>query len=518
MKRLWLPVWLVLLATVPAPASAWAQNDAGVVSFANSGAAQAQKAFLHGLAQLHDFEYQAALADFRTAENIDPGFAMAYWGEALTYTHPIWTEQDRVAARAALDRLAPTPEARLAKARTEREKDYLRAVEILYGDGDKKERDLRYAEAMGALAQKYPEDVDAAAFYALALLGTAEGVRDERIYMKAAGILMPLFYKYPHHPGVAHYLIHACDDPVHAPLALPAAEAYAKIAPAAPHAQHMTSHIFLALGMWKDVIQANEAAMKIINLERAAKGRKPEYCGHYNYWLEYGYLETGRSEDAMKILAGCRAEASEADAVARAQNIADPDNAALLSFLEMQARYVVDTAGWKSEAAGWTIEAGDLPMAQYAAVAGHGFSAAGRGDATEARKSLTTLEGLLPNMAVGFDRAGVAADNPMRRVPDIEYKQLAAMILAAEGQGDEAILRAQEAANEEKDLPYAFGPPEPIKPSYELLGELLLKQNRAREALTAFRQSLLRAPNRTQTLRDLELADDQKRTDTPAMR
>src|SRR3954470_19441 len=138
---------LTLIALLFASA-ALAQNDAGDVAFANSGAAEAHKSFLHGLALLHDFEYEDAAASFRTAQKIDPSFAMAYWGEAMTYTHPVWFQQDAAAARAVLQRLGATPEERLAKAKTERERDYLRAVDVLYGSGTKDERDFKYAEAM----------------------------------------------------------------------------------------------------------------------------------------------------------------------------------------------------------------------------------------------------------------------------------------------------------------------------------------------------------------------------------
>src|SRR5687767_7012441 len=155
----------------------------GQVSFKNSGAAAAQQDFLTGLAQLHNFEYGSAAEFFRKAQHADPGFAMAYWGEAMTHNHAVWMEQDAAAARAVLQRLAPTPEARLAKAKTEREKDYLRAVETLYGDGEKKARDFAYAEAMVDVHRKYADDVDAAAFAALALLGTAHDGRDFAIYM-----------------------------------------------------------------------------------------------------------------------------------------------------------------------------------------------------------------------------------------------------------------------------------------------------------------------------------------------
>jgi hypothetical protein len=190
------------LSSIHSGAQAESNKGAGQVSFPNSGAAAAQPAFLYGLALLHDFEYEHAAKEFRRAESIDPNFAMSYWGEAMTYNHPIWMQQDLPAARAVLARLGPTPTARLAKAPTEREKEYLRALDILYGEGAKVERDFRYAEAMDRLHARYLSDVNAAAFYALALLGTAHNGRDERIYVRAAAILIPMFYKYPENPGV----------------------------------------------------------------------------------------------------------------------------------------------------------------------------------------------------------------------------------------------------------------------------------------------------------------------------
>jgi tetratricopeptide (TPR) repeat protein len=496
-------VCLVLAASM-AVCAARAQSGSGMVAFANSGAKEAQSIFLHGLAQLHNFEYEDAAADFRRAESIDPGFAMAYWGEAMTYNHPVWNEWDGKAARQVLERLGPTPEQRLAKAPTPREKDYLRAVEILLGEGQKKNRDQRYAETMERISRRYPDDVDAAAFYALALLGTAEGVRDESVYMQAAGILMPLFYKYPQHPGVAHYLIHACDDPVHAPLALPAARTYSRIAPMVPHAQHMTSHIYLALGMWNEVVIANEAAMAVVRDALAKEGKDDQSgCGHYNYWLEYGYLETGRQAQARKLVQDCHARALRATPDTL-RKIADPDAAALLSFLQMQTRYVVDTGECDGDVATWTVDVGDAALAQFYQAAERAFCAAGHGDVEATTKLVSRMNELMPRLPGIFDDAGLPAEDPMRRQAIIKRMQIESMILAAEGRMDGAIETATKAAAEEKGWPYAFGPPAPEKPSYELLGELLLKQNRTEEAKAAFASALLRAPNRTQTLSDMQ--------------
>ena len=248
----------------------------GRVDFANSGAPSAQADFLDGLALLHDFEYPAAAAAFRRAEALDPGFAMAYWGEAMTFNHPIWMQQDLKAAQAALNKLASTPAGRRAKAKTDREKEYFDAVEILYGEGKKEERDFLYEDAMARLHARYPNDVDATAFYGLSILGTAHAGRDITTYMRAAGVLEEAWINHRDHPGLVHYLIHSYDDPVHAPLGLRAARIYAKIAPDAGHAQHMTSHIFLALGMWQESVQANLAA--VADADRVRRRRRRARC------------------------------------------------------------------------------------------------------------------------------------------------------------------------------------------------------------------------------------------------
>src|ERR1700704_5912252 len=351
--KTWLPTTTALILLF-CSANTLAQQDVGEVAFANSGAPAAQVDFLRGLAQLHNFEYDDAAEHFRKAEQLDPDFAMAFWGEAMTENHPVWHEQDLVTARQIFARLGATSEARLAKAPTHREKLYLHSVEILYGDGTKEERDQKYELAMADLHQRFPNDVDGASFYALAILGSAEQGRDFGTYMRAAAVLEEIFPEHPRHPGVVHYLIHCYDDPIHAPLGLRAARIYSKVAPEAAHAQHMTSHIFLSLGMWDDVVKANETAMAVVNRERQKVGKEPSWCGHINEWLEYGYLQQGRIEDARRILDGCRQTAEKA--AAAASDPKSPAHAAmsgmmmggmppammaLNSFAEMRAHFLV---------------------------------------------------------------------------------------------------------------------------------------------------------------------------------
>jgi hypothetical protein len=346
MRQTVLPLLLSLLLV--SSATAVAQTEVGEVSFANSGAPAAQEPFLRGLALLHDFEYSDAAAEFRKAQAADPGFAMAYWGEAMTSNPPVWMQQDPAAARAALGRLGATPEARLAKAKTERERDYLRAVEILYGDGAKEERDFRYSDAMAALHQRYPDDVDATAFYALSLLGTAHQGRDFAIYMRSAALLEEVFPTHQHHPGVLHYLIHSYDDPIHAPLGLRAARLYGGVAPNAGHALHMTSHIFVALGLWDDVIAANERAMRVVDQQRAAHGQGPKACGHYPTWLHYALLQERRFDEAARQLDACRRMAAAELSAAPAS--LDPDNSSVGSYVEMRVVQALETGRWDAAA------------------------------------------------------------------------------------------------------------------------------------------------------------------------
>jgi len=473
----------------------------GQVSFSNSGAAAAQQDFLTGLAQLHNFEYGPAAEFFRKAQQADPNFAMAYWGEAMTHTHAVWMEQDAAAARAILQRLGPTPQARLEKAKTEREKDYLRAVEVLYGDGDKKARDFAYADAMAGVLRKYPEDIDAAAFTALALLGTAHDGRDFAIYMRSAAILEPLFPSHQKHPGIAHYLIHSYDDPVHAPLGLRAAREYSKIAPSAAHAQHMCSHIFVAMGLWDDVVEANEAAVKITRGPVPAN-RPAAACGHYPSWLTYGYLQQGRVEAARTMVTACHQAASAAQT---------PTWGAVVA---MRSRYLLDTDEWSGEVAAMTIPSSAQPPAAFTYEFANAFSAIRRGDLPVARAALARMEAARQAIEAPANKPAdpAHASMPGMATPEMQldagstgrrkilHDEILALIRQKEGQEREGIDLLRAAATLEETLPFEFGPPFVDKPAYELLGETLLASNQPKEARAAFEKALSRTPDRTAVL------------------
>ena len=241
----------------------------GRISFpTTTNSPEAQQAFIEGMLLLHLFEYPYARDEFLKAQALAPEFVMAYWGEAMTYNHPIWDRQDQQAGRAALLKLGSSPAQRIPKTADPREQGFLAAVELLYGAGTKAQRDVAYMRAMEQLAARYPDDHEAQLFYALSLFGVEAGVRDTATYMLCTALAQDVFSENPEHPGAAHYLIHGVDDPVHAVLGLRAARALALMAPDAGHSQHMTSHIFTAVGMWDDVVTANETAVAVQNAMR----------------------------------------------------------------------------------------------------------------------------------------------------------------------------------------------------------------------------------------------------------
>lgn len=447
----------------------------GTIDFPNSGAAAAQAPFIRGVLLLHSFEYGPAAAAFQEAERRDPGFAMAYWGEALTYTHPVWDLQDVSAGRAALQRLAPTAAARRARAPTAREQAYLDAVETLYGSGSKAARDTAYARAMGRLVTRFPADLDAKVFYAASLLGLNQGDRDTVTYLRAAKILEQVFRVAPGHPGAAHLLIHCYDDPAHARLGLTAARAYATIAPDAPHAHHMTTHIFLALGMWDDVVSQNEIA--------AGADRASWTPTHYTYWLGYGYLQQGRYAETLRHL----------DLVHRNMAIGHGNVPALL--VEMCGDYIVTTERWDSPCLGWNdvdlsgMRTRDKALGAFL----QGFSALKRGDRSTAEHQLAAINAFVSPLPKGEGPKG----DP---VPYILQLELRGFLQQAEGKVTDAVTSLRQAAGLEDAMPFEFGPPVTVKPSHELLGEVLLRAGRPREAEVEFTGALRLAPKRARSL------------------
>jgi tetratricopeptide (TPR) repeat protein len=473
----------VLLSGMGGRASAQGGGRAGI-AFPTSGSASAQTAFLRGVSALHLFEYEDANEAFRQASQIDPGFAMAYWGEAMTYDQTLWRNENIQAARQALARLAPTPASRAAKAGSATERAWLAAIDTLFGDGDAATRHRNYADAMGRLHASLPDDPEVASFYALALLGTMSrsliGYMDTHeghsqmlagsdTQARVAVILNGVLRSHPEHPGALHYLLHDQDDPEHAHLALDAARTLAKVADSS-HALHMPAHIFLQLGLWHDAALSDRAAFAASQAWVTRKHLDPALRSYHALsWLEYELLQLGRYREAWATL----------DDIAPV--VKTSGQTTLLSDLSsMRARYAIESGSW-------TLMANETNFGNVDELFAIGVSAARTGNVPLAEKA---REGL----AV---RSQDPREGDLRPAVAIMEREVAAVIALKAGRSEEAVDTLRTAAKSEAQLPLPLGLPEPIKPASELLGEVLLELGRPAEAIEPFELALRRNPNRS---------------------
>jgi tetratricopeptide (TPR) repeat protein len=470
----------------------------GKVDFPTSGSPQAQAYFIRGLAALHSFWYEEAAADFRKSTETEPGFMMGYWGEAMTYNHPLWAQQDTEAARRVIAKIKDTP------ALTARERAYLGAIKVLYGEGDKLSRDMAYSESMEKVHQAYPDDMEAACFYALSLLGTVRpGDKGYRRQAKAAALALTVYGKNPDHPGAAHYIIHAFDDPEHAILALGAARRYADIAPAAAHARHMPSHIFLQLGMWPEAAASNESAWAVSDAWVKSKNLSIGLRDYHSlHWLTYVYLQQGRYAKSNELI----------DLMRSAMTDPKKTPAMTHSYEMMLGHYIVETGKWeladklfgqpaRQEAGSPDNQQGHSgeSHAGYSAGGGSsvgayasGLGAAYRGDAA-AEKIAEGLHSQSKKLSEG-------ADAYRAKSVQIMALEIEAVLVATKKEFAKATDLMARAVGIEDEMSPPSGPPEIIKPPRELFGEILLQSGRPADARQKFQAALLREPNRARSL------------------
>ena len=492
-KRNLLCLGAALLFTA-VPGSLRAQATLGKIDFPVTGSPQDQQCFIRGVLALHSFWFEEAADQFRECTKADPGFMMGYWGEAMTYNHPLWAQQDAESARKVLAKITDTSKL------TARERAYIDAVRLLYGQGDKLSRDIAYSKAMEKIHSEYPKDDEAACFYALSLLGTVRpGDKGFVRQMRAGAIALDVFQRNPDHPGAAHYVIHSFDDPEHAILALPAARRYAEIAPAAPHARHMPSHIFLQLGMWPQVTSSNLSAWQASVDWVEHKGLAISMRDYHSlYWRFYSELQQGQYSKARELMEMQR------------QDMAATNGKASQYVAQMGATYLIETQQW--DLAGKIFSMVGLNYMVHQTSGGSsaehmshryggsdslvafakGYAAAATGS-SEVASNISALQEV---------EKGIANSEMGYRAKQIEIQRLELEALAASKKGDseKAIETMKKAiALEETNSPPS-GPPELIKPPHELFGEILLTAGRADEAVKMFAVSLSREPNRARSL------------------
>ena len=499
----------------------------GKIDFPTSASPAAQEHFLRGVAALHSFWYEEALEAFQAATKAEPAFALGYWGEAMAHNHPLWNEQDADAARRALAKIPG--DAKL----TARESAYLNAVKILYGEGDKHARNLAYVAAMEKVQREHPADLEAASFHALALLGAVRPTdKGYRWQAQAGAIALDVYAKNPNHPGAAHYIIHAFDDPEHAILALPAARRYAEIAPDAHHARHMPSHIFIQLGMWPEAAASNESSWATSDAWVRRKNYTVERRDYHSLgWLEYVYLQQGRVKEAEAQLAVMQKSIAELGAPIRGSAY-------------LYAVFIAETERWdlidkllpapaaKSAALDTRKEVGAEPCHVVAAkppaanvvaasltaqtprppTLGYLYGRYLRGLAAAASKNTAEADRYaaeIRTLRKDFAQAGnYVLSAEMVEIMELEVSALAR---ASVGKFDEAVGLLRRATALEESLRPPSGPPDMIKPSHELFGDVLLAAGRPQEAAAEFQTALLRQPNRPRSL--LGLARAAKSTD-----
>lgn len=481
-----------------------AQNpDLGKIYFPNSGSEKAQGLFIKGTLLLHSFEYEDAAEEFKKAQKIDPEFVLAYWGEAMTYNHPLWAQQDYHIANTILNRLSPDPEKRITFAKTEVEKGFIRAVNALYGEGTKFERDFNFRDVMKELYTKFPNHNEVTSFYSLSILGTSHNGRNLDIYKEAAEIAEKVFARNQNHPGALHYLIHAYDDPLSAHLGLEAADLYARVAPAASHALHMPSHIYVAQGMWDKVVSSNEASADAAEKRRLRKKLNLQARGyHALWWLHYGYLQQGRVKDALKLLKSMDQDTKEEE-TARTK----------FHLTSMRAAFLVETNQWQHEVGDIKIKSSTMNIRvattdQFIL----GMKSVRNGDIDIAKNVLREIGEIIKYKSTDKldrnltqclrDKVNNIRDLPPPHViaAMVMEKELEALILFEEGKKSEALEVMELATEGEENMAFMFGPPVVVKPSHELYGEMLLAANLPEKAQGQFEKALERAPNRTLSL------------------
>jgi tetratricopeptide (TPR) repeat protein len=460
------------------------EAQVGTVQFPSSCAASVQKPIERGVAMLHSFWYEEAEKQFQQIEKDDPQCAIARWGVAMSIWHQLWNRPDRPT----LERGgAELKQARKLNSGTPRERDYISALSVFYAHPGRayQKRVTAYSKAMEKVSARNPDDREMSAFYALSLLAAESGKDKNNTNRKqAAAVLEKLFAENPNHPGVAHYLIHTYDRPDMAQQGLPAARKYASLAPAAPHALHMPAHIFARLGLWQDDIESNEASIAATQKEAAMHMGGEGHQFHAMDFLVYAYLQTGREQDAQKIVDEVRSMPPMKDMYGMGF---DPRQFVLSAF---PAAYALELHHWSDAAQLSAVEGapGYMKSVTYGARA---IGAARSGNVAQTKKEIDQLQAILKEL------------EPKKKKDEGEYQGVSeeltiakAWLAHAEGRHDEAVTLLRSIADKEE------GEAEASQgiPAHEMLGDMLMDANRPEEALVEYQESLKNDPGRFDSL------------------
>src|SRR5215813_3451833 len=457
--------------------NAFPQSDdkkLGRVHFETSCTPEAQAHFDRAMLYQHSFWYRASQMAFQDVLKADPQCGIAYWGIALSL---LWNPHIPAPAKNLAEGAAALAKGKSVGAKTQRERDYLDALGAMYADFEKVDHRARmqaYAKAMEQLAQRYPDDDEAQIYYALALNTSA--LPADKTYanqLKGAAILEPIFKRQPEHPGVAHYLIHLYDYPPIAEKGLDAALRYAKIAPAAPHAQHMPSHIFTRVGYWKESIAANQASVRAAIADKAATDQL-----HGQDYMVYAYLQLAQDNNARAVI----------DDMAKSANFGPEERGGPFALAASPARYMVERGDWRG-AAELEVRPSKFPFITAITHFARALGAARAGNAEAAKADIAKLAELR-------DQLREAKDAYWAEQVDIQWQTASAWLLYAQGKYDDALKTMSAAADAEDKTEKAPVTPGPLAPARELYGAMLLDRGMAKDALAAYEATLKKEPHR----------------------
>jgi Tfp pilus assembly protein PilF len=471
---------------VPAASSQDADRQLGNVHFATSCNEVAQRRFDRAMRYQHSFWYRESKDLFEKVLEADPGCGIAWWGIALS----LWNNpHNQPPAPNLAPALAAINKAKDVGAKSERERDFIDALAVLYTDYDKIDYPVRlqaYLKAMAALAAKYPDDDEAQIFYAITLnVSASPGDKTYAQQLKGAAILEPIFKRQPQHPGVAHYLIHLYDYPAIADRGLDAAQRYAAIAPAAPHAQHMPSHIFTRVGYWKESIASNTASV------RTAKPSKDfNEALHASDYMVYAYLQLARDGEAHAVI----------DDMMKIAALNPDIGGGPFALAASPARYAVEREDWAGAAA---LEVRPSKFAHVTAIS-HFARAVGAARSGNPDAALAEIGKLIDLR----DKLREQKNAYWAEQVDIQFQIATAWLLHAQGKPDDALAAMRAAADAEDKTEKAPVTPGPLAPARELLGAMLLERGANAEALAAFEATLKKEPHRFNATAGAAMAAD----------
>lgn len=477
----------------------------GTVHFAVSCSQQVQAPFSRGVALLHDFWYAEARPQFERIAKDDPSCAMAHWGIAMSVFHQIWDRPDDGAMKLGWVEIQ---KAQSLSAGTARERDYIAALAIFYrpGNQDFIARVSAYSAAMGTLSRKYPDDVDAGAFYALSLLASEApddtSLRHER---EAMAVLAPLYAANPDHPGLVHYIIHSCDNPAMAKDGLAAAEHYGEIAPSGPHAAHMPGHIFARLGMWQQDIDAQLASIQASETAESQHEDGLMDEPHSYDFVMYAYLQSGQDESAKKALHQSLAVIDRMDAMPE-MGASHRDGMSGYYRIKFPVFYALEMRDWQTAAMLQPVPGAlpeDATMTWWARAIADGHLH----HAERAHADLAQYDALMAEVRKG--RHAYYADSTGAQ---IERNEVAAWASFAAGQQDDALKHMRDAA----DLQDKVGQGEVDIPAREMLADMLLELHQPQLALAEYRAALALSPNRFNGLYNAGVAAEESGDETAA--